>query len=250
MEQGNKKVLIIAVLLALVTSGLIFTYLKKIESANKNIEYVNIPVAARTIEARSTIILTDIKEIKIEKSIINSTAILNKNDILGRTLKETVYEGEQILSTRLANKENSSLSYQIPQGKRAVTININEASAVGYFINPGDYVDVIVTLEKDSQDQTVPIMAKTIVQNAIVLGMGQERNIIEKVEDKIEKKNLQNSSSAQTETTKTVTLAVTQQEAEKISMSEQAGSIRLTLRRVGDSGIENTTGITKRDLVQ
>lgn len=39
-----------------------------------------------------------------------------------------------------------SLALKTPQGKRAVTVNINSLSAVGGLINPGDLVDVIARL--------------------------------------------------------------------------------------------------------
>ena len=249
MEVNNKKMIIFAIIFSLITSLMLFVYLKKVEMANQRIEYVNVFVAVRTLEPKTVILLTDIKEVKIEKSSVNAMAILDKTNILNKTSKETIYEGEQILKTRLADNENSSLAYQIPLGKRAITININEASAVGYFINVGDTVDIIVTLEKDIQDPTIPTMSKTILQNITILGIGQEKDVLEKVQQKSDK--VANKMTNSTEnTTKTVTLALTEQESEKIAIAEQIGTLRLSLRGVNDTGYSYSNGVTKVDLIK
>lgn len=249
MEKDNKKIVIIAVLLSLFTAFMIFTYIKKVESKNQNIEYVSVVVAAKNIDARNAIMPTDIKEVKIEKSLLNPMALISSTDVINRTVKDTIYEGEQILKTRLADKDNATLSFQVPEGKRAITINVNEASAVGYFINVGDCVDVIMTLEKDLQEANVPTMSKTILQNVLILGIGQEKDALKKAEQK-SAKTATKTSGTQEDTTKTVTLAVTELEAEKIALSEQIGNLRLSLRRVGDNSMTTATGTTRNDLVR
>lgn len=248
MEHSNRKIIFIAIFFSLITSILIFVYLSKIELSNKKIEYNDVFVATRLIEPKTVISAQDIKQIKIEKTLVNKDAILNKLDILNKTTKDTIYEGEQILKARLASKDNSSLAYQIPDGKRAITINVNEASAVGYFANPGDFVDVITTIEDNNQ--AIPATSKTILQNVLVLGMGQEKDIIDKVEGKTQKKDLKNTTSNENTTTKTVTIAVTPEDAEKIAVSEQAGTLRLTLRRIGDESITKPSGVNKFDLIK
>lgn len=248
MDKNNKKILLFAIVFSVIAAVLIFSYLKKVQTANQNIEYVNIFVAARTIEPKTVITSQDLKEIKIEKQLINPVALRSIQEVINKTNKETIYEGEQILKTRLADKDNSSLSYQIPQGMRAITINVNEASAVGYFIRIGDSVDVIATLEKDNQDPT-PTVSKTILQNVLVLGVGQSKDTIQKVQEKTQKSGINNATTTETET-KTITLAVTAEQAEKLTLSEQIGTLKLTLRKVGETGVLQDSGITKSLLLR
>lgn len=248
MDKSNKKVLIIAMILATITSILIFTYIRKVESTNQTVQKVTIFVASKTIDARSVIINQDLKEIKIEENLINKDAIRDKNQIINMTTKEAIYEGEQILKSRLSNSNNSTLAFEIPSGKRAVTINVSEASAIGYFVNPGDYVDIIVTLEKETQDSLVPTTTKTLLQNILVLGVGQQKDVLAGVQGKTEKKSIGNNSDDQ-ETIKTVTIAVLPEDVQKIAISEKVGSIILSLRPVSDENIIYSDGITRDNLL-
>ncbi|MDF2524360.1 MAG: cpaB, partial [Clostridiales bacterium] len=149
-----------------------------------------------------------------------------------------IIEGEQVLKDRIVGEEKTLLSYSIPQGKRAVTVNVNEAAEVADFIRPGDYVDIIVTSDKyeyeDGKART--IYAKTtkiILQNILILGMGQLQDIPEKARQAFPK---------------TVTLAVSPDEAEKLVYGEETGVMRMALRRIGEHDITETKGIIREDI--
>lgn len=250
MEQSNKKIIIISIILAIITSTLIYIYLTKIQVSNNNIEYINVIIASKTIDAKSIISSEDLKSISIQKSLLNKNALLDKIDIINKINKETIYEGEQILKDRLADNNNASLAYQIPQGKRAISINVNEASSVGFFIKPGDFIDVILTLQKESEEQKEgqiisPRMSKILLQNIMVLGVGKDKDIIQNAGDKKDLKN----STASADNIKTITLALTQEETEKITIGEEAGILKLALRPVGDNNTIISNGITRNELV-
>lgn len=73
-----------------------------------------------------------------------------------------------------------------------------------------------------------------ILQNILVLGMGQLQDVPEE---------------PRTELPKTVTLAVTLQEAERLALGEEMGVLKMALRRVGDHDIVLTQGVIREDLV-
>lgn len=249
MEQSNKKILIIAAILAIFTSALIYVFLSSTKPTEQNVQYVNAIVAARDIAARTVITDQDLKEVKVEENQLNKNALLNKADIINKTTRDTIYEGEQILKERLADG-SSELSFQIPMGKRAITINVNEASSVGYFVNPGDCVDVIATLQRDTEGgKEYPRTTKTLLQNVLVLGVGQDKGTPQTALDNASKQQLKNST-ASANTTKTVTLAVAPEDAEKIALSEEAGILRLTLRPIGDKSESSSAGIIRNNLTQ
>jgi Flp pilus assembly protein CpaB len=82
----------------------------------------------------------------------------------------------------------------------------------------------------------------------LVLGVGQKKDIVNKVTGKETDKTA--SSTAQSgEATKTVTIAATPSEAEKIALSEEEGILRLTLRPVGDETTIESNETTKSDLI-
>ncbi|MBZ4645091.1 MAG: pilus assembly protein CpaB [Petroclostridium sp.] len=239
MQAGNKKILLLAVVLALVTSFLIYSYLQGIKKSENNVEYTNVVVAVKTIEKRAEISSNDVKIEKVLKSYANAQACTDINEVMGKRASDRIIQGEQILKDRLIGEEKLLLSYAVPEGKRAVTINVNEATEVGDFIRPGDYVDILATFDKyeieDNRQKIVyPRTSKVILQNILVLGMGQLQDVPEE---------------PRTELPKTVTLAVTLQEAERLALGEEMGVLKMALRRVGDHDIVLTQGVIREDLV-
>jgi pilus assembly protein CpaB len=237
MESVNKKVVALALVTALFTTFQTFMYIRRATTKPEVVEYVNIYVAARTLPARYQITDQDLKQVKVTKEFINGQAIQNKADIVGKRLEDRVIEGEQILKDRLVDESNLTLAYEIPEGKRAVSINVDEQLQVANLMNPGDYVDIIATFQKDEMEDkgskyVLPALSKVIIQNVKVLAMGQEMETVDKKGKEL---------------SKTVTLAVTPQEAEKLVFSSEFGTLRLALRAVGDDKSVVTPGVIRND---
>lgn len=238
MEPVNKKAVFIAAILALLTTFLVFMYINKATTSTETIEYLNVYVASKTLPAKHLITDEDIDVMKVANEYINPQAVLNKADIIGKRLKDRVIKGEQILKDRLVGEGNLALAFSIPDGKRAVSINVNEQIAVGNHIRPGDYVDIIVTFQsKEMEDNTtkyvLPPVSKIVIQNVQVLALGQNQTIeTEKI----------------AEPPSTVTLAVTPQEAEQLVFCSDFGVITLALRPAGDTQIVSTPGAIRDDI--
>lgn len=239
VEGVNKKIIFLALILSLFTSLFIYSYINRLTKTGSSAEFVKICVAAKTIPARVMITPADVKVIEIEKKYVHQGAFQNKAEIIGKRVKESVLQGEQILKDRLANEDKLSLSYTIPEGKRAISINVNESSIVGNFVVPGDFVDIIATFEKEEVKEAdkkivYPKMSKIVLQNVRVLGIGQEDYIAEGDKKK--------------EIPKTITLAVNKDDAEKIVLASEIGVIRLALRSVGDTQEVQSDGTLREEI--
>jgi len=240
MEWINRKILGIAIVLSIITSGFIFAYINNITKSPSAGEKVRVYVAARTIPERSNINITDIKSIEIEqKNLQSGGGLTKKEEIIGKWVKETIYEGEQIRSDRIVNEKKMNLAYRIPNGKRAVSININEASGVAYNIVPGDYVDIAATFDKDEGRELYGKvlynrMTKIILQNVLILAIGENTG-----KDVKEVKNV---------IPKTVTLAVDINDMEKIDYASEASTLKLFLRPVDDKQTKTTNGIVRTEI--
>jgi len=239
MESVNKKIIFIAVIMALITTFLVYFYINNMTTKPQlHVEKISVFVAAKTLPAKHKITDGDIKEEMVTKEYLNQKAVQSKNEILDKLVKDTIIEGEQILVDRLVSDSKTDLVYNVPEGKRAVSINVNEQIEVANLIRPGDYVDIIASFEKeeveDKNNKVVyPRMSKTVLQNLLILALGQEQMI---VEDKLP------------EMPRTVTLAVSLEEAEKLVFITEYATIRMTLRPVGDSSDVKTQGATRNDL--
>ena len=240
MESVNKKVIIIALIVSLFTSLLIYVYVNNATAKAAAVENTStVYVAAKTMPPKYKITEADIKEIKISKDMINSRAVLDKSAILDKRLKETVVEGEQIIMDRLADEKNTSLSFAIPEGMRAVSINVNDQIDVANMIRPGDYVDVVASFEKEEVEKldtktVYPRITKIIIQKVQILAFGLSMSA--------------NDEQAK-EAPKTVTVAVSPQDVEKLVYASEYAILRLALRGTDDKGDVNTPGIIREDSV-
>lgn len=239
MDRVNKKILIISILLAAFTSFLAYIYIKNVTSRQETVEYVTVYVAAKTLPARHKITDGDLAEAKVTREYLNPKAVLNKADIVGKRLKDSVIEGEQILRDRLVGNSDLTLAYNIPEGMRAVSININDQSNVSHLVRPGDFVDVIASFESEEEEEgenrkIYPRITKIVLQNIQVLALGQDMSV---------------ASEKLSEPPKTITLAVTPQDAENLVYINEYAVIMLALRPADSDEKVNTQGTILDDIV-
>ncbi len=239
MEKANTKIIIIALVLSLVTAALIYFYITtdKTEAAPE-IKYATTYVAAGNIPARTQITLEHIKQVNIAEELLNTNALSDQKDIVGKYTKESIIAGEPFMPQRLVNEENMTLSYNIPEGKRAISMNISEQSSIAYLLRPGDYVDVIASFAKENEEtgeltKTYPNISKVILQNVQVLAVGQDMALSA---DKLSEAPL------------TVTLAVDKDDMEKFVFASEFASLKLALRHIEDKSQSETNGIIRSDM--
>jgi pilus assembly protein CpaB len=123
---------------------------------------------------------------------------------------------------------SAGLSGILPDGKRALTVKVDEVAGVGGFIHPGDHVDVLVDLPiKDTHEH----FSKTILHDIAVLTIGQ----IWQPKGDDNKPVVVN----------TVTLELTPHESEVLNLaSSSEGKIRLALRNRNNKTVAQTEGVT------
>jgi len=152
------------------------------------------------------------------------------SDIEGRVLMTSVQRGEPVLETRLAAVGSAGgLSAVIPEGKRAITVKVNEVVGVAGFALPGNYVDVMVNTD-DQRKQTI---SKIVLERILVLAVAQEASRDE----------------TKPRVVSAVTLEVSPDQAEKLDLARSVGSLSLVLRNQADRAPTATEGITKRELL-
>lgn len=238
MEKANKKIIVIAGFLSLITALLVYMYISGSKQSAPKVEYATVYVAAKSMPARYKITDADIKSVKIAKELMNPNSISDIKDITGKLTIERIIAGEQIFRERLVDEEGVLLSYSLPEGTRAVSMNANEQISVTSLIRPGDYVDVIANFEKEDEDngqviKVFPRVTKIILQNVKVLALGQDMTLsVDKLKEQ----------------PSTVTLAIKEADVEKFIFATEYATIRLALRPVGDEGATPSQGATRQDV--
>jgi len=132
-----------------------------------------------------------------------------------------VVENEAILETRLAAlPSGAGLPATIPEGMRALSVAVNEVVAVAGFVQPGTMVDVLVTgTAGGGGNQSI---TRTILENIPVLAAGQK---VEQDRD------------GKPQTVAVMTLLVSPQDADRLTMAASQGKIQLALRNTIDTKI-------------
>jgi len=239
MDSINKKIILLSVIMALVTTGVVYFYIQnKTQIGLKGVKKVTVFVAAKTLPQEHEISEIDLKQIKIPKEYINSNCITDVKQIVGKRLKESVIKDEQILFDRLVDNDEMVLSYKIPKNKRAISINVTEQTQVANLIKQNDYVDVIASFEKEEIDAPnggkakLPRITKTILERVKVIAIGQE---LKTTQDKNQKLPV------------TVTLEIPSEDVEKLVYASDFAQIRLSLRYIEDEKNINTLGVKRED---
>ncbi len=226
MGKSNKRLIILALLLALATAGCVYIYLNKIRADLTLGQTQTVVVAAQNIPAKAVITAEMLKEVSVHTEYVHPRSIQTAKEAVGALTSASVVQGEQLLQDRVVRQgDKAYLAFKIPEGKRAISVNVNESIGVGFMVQPGDSVDVIASV---NPDQPTKMMTRTILQDILILAVSQDREPVG--EDKIK-------------LAKTYTLAVTPDQAEALTLAEDKGRIRLTLRRVTDHGIAGTPGV-------
>lgn len=157
----------------------------------------------------------------------------------GRVLKESLLHGEPILEAKLTPVGTlGGLSAVIGEGKRAITVRVNDVIGVAGFALPGNYVDILVNTEKDNKDGGVTgrdqNISKIVLEKILVLAVAQEVG-----RDETKPKVVD-----------AVTLEVSPEQAEKIDLARSIGTLSLVLRNQIDPKAIDTAGATKASLLQ
>lgn len=163
--------------------------------------------------------------------------------LTGRVLKTSVVKGEPLVEAKLAPVGTlGGLSALIAEGRRAITVRVNDVVGVAGFALPGNYVDIIVHTEREHPAAAVgdarqlrksQDISKIVLERILVLAVAQE---VERDETKPKVVNA-------------VTLEVTPEQAEALDLARSVGTLSLVLRNQVDPKPAGTGGATKGTLL-
>jgi len=228
-------VMVIAAFLALLASIGTYRFLSERGrmAEEARLQTVGVVVAAEDIPFGSTIRPEQVSLSAWPKDRYPRDVLIDVKAASGRIARREFMRGEPIVESKLLTTAANAgmLSLRIPQGMRAFTVRVNEVVGVGGFLLPDARVDVVLTTE--SPGGLGGRIAKIILEDIRVLAVGQ----------KTDQKN------SEPVAVGTVTLAVTPEEAEKLALASNDGSIHLVLRNFADSDKVKTVGIRKDQLL-
>lgn len=230
MLKGSRKYWLIAIVCGFLTAFFFYQYLQEIKARYLPDDLISVVKAARPI-ARDTVI--NEQQLLVETlpaKYVHPDAIREIEAVAGKIAITDISVGEGILKNKLLSSKDKSdhLAYAVPVSKRAVSIPINDITAVSGFIKVGDRVDIIATLDIPLLDshgnEKSTVFSIFSLQNIEVLSVGENLDIV----------NKKNPGEA-----RTLTLAVSVQDAQALVLASEKGNLRLLLRSpVDDSRVK------------
>ncbi|GBD37093.1 hypothetical protein HRbin36_02223 [bacterium HR36] len=161
---------------------------------------------------------------KLSKLEAPRDAIKQLDHVRGRTVRAALEPGKVLQEADLLPPGQEPLVAKLREGERLMSVKVTLDSAAGGFILPGSRVDVVATQLRGENNQPY---SKTILQNIEVLAIDQQPQIPEGTIAK---------------TYDRVTLRVTLEQAELLSVYADTGTLRLVARRPDDTEEVKTTG--------
>lgn len=281
MKRSNRLVLLIGIFLAVVAFVLVLITLQgggTGQNQPTTPTTVNVVVAAKDIPLGAKIladaVTTETRPVN-EKPLNGFSQV---SDVIGQTARQSVTQGQLITTAVLSGSSGTILNIEVPKGKVAMAIQVDQVSGVGTVTKAGDYIDMLVALTGDKfpvvsvnpTDRSVTVVSglnstsvKLLLQGMQVLGtllppVAQPANAPQGSPG-----TGPTGPTALTGQQQIVIVAVDAQQSEVIKYAQVEGSISLVLRSPDDfrdptTGLPldptlivpaTTTGITLKSLV-
>lgn len=234
--MNTRALTMIAVAIAMGAAAVIFASRYMSAQTARNAD--KIVVAANDIDLGARIGPEMLKLVDWPAGSVPAGAFRDPKQLDTRVARTSLQKGEPVLEGKLAPVgTKGGLSAVVAAGKRAMTVRVNDVIGVAGFALPGNYVDILVSTQEDKsgnaggRDQSI---SKIVLERILVLAVAQEAGRDE----------------TKPKVVNAVTLEVTPEQAEKLDLARNVGTLSLVLRNQVDPQPGATVGATKASLLQ
>ena len=234
MRNRFRVAIFVAIFFGFIAAYGIFHFLRQQREKTEAIAkaYDKLVVATKDIPAGKSITKEMIRITPWPKASLPKGHFSSPQQVVGKVIRVKATAGDPITEAKLAG-ERAGLTVLLTPGQRAMAVKVDEIVGVSGFLSPNDRVDVIATMAPPGNGPRDERISKIVLQNKRVLSVAQS------AEEKDGKPQLARS----------ITLELTPEESEKLSLASLEGNIILALRPPGEDGLVKTRGSTKSDLL-
>jgi pilus assembly protein CpaB len=227
MDRRLFLVLGLSLIVALVISSVFyFQVAGRSAPPPKETNVREVVIAAKSLDVGVTVKPDDVRLQKVSAEYFPKGAFTKIEEVIDRPVVNKILLDEPVLEGRLAVRGSGlGLAPIIPVGMRAVSVRVSDVAGVAGFVLPGLRVDVLVTGHPEGGGEGT--ITTTCLQNILVLSAGQ---------------TIQPDGRGQAINTPTVTLLVSPEQAETLTLAGNEGRIQLVLRNSSDQAMEKTPG--------
>ena len=228
MDRRQRTLIVmgIAVLLASAASYAVFVAISRMPVREVEVASMHVAVAVENLPMGTRLAKEHIKMTPFPASNPMQGTFSSPEALLGRGLVQPVSVNEPLTESKLAPIEaGAGLPPLIVPGMRALSVRVNNVTGVAGFLLPTSRVDLLVTMAESGGN----MMTRAVVNNLQVLTADTRYDVEQGKEG-----NAMPSS--------VVTLLVTPDDAERITLAQTTGTITLVLRNPLDMAAVETKG--------
>jgi pilus assembly protein CpaB len=234
-RPGN--ILLLAVLVGALSAALAYRYFRQLRleleaargSANRPV--VEVVVANQPLTIGSRIEENQVRVVSWPIEAQPEGAFRDTKAVAGSVAVTSIEKNEPILQSQVVLQGAGLLPLMINEGMRGMSVKVDDVTGVSGFITPNSRVDVVIAgTPEGAQEQR----SKVVLQNIKVLAIGK---LIEQRDNKPVE-------------VPTVTLLVSPEDAERLTLAATYAPVRLALRNYRDEEIVRTGGILSRVLFE
>ena len=250
---SGSTLLLLAVLLGLATTAATYGWLSSRAQANP--AATERPAAAGDVQTSPVVVVREgvAAGTRLPAAVLELRAVPHAQLLPGalstveqaadRVTRYPMVAGEQVLDSRLvgADATGRGLAFSVPKGMRAVSVPVSEVSAAGGLMVPGDRIDVLAATAYErlfdpqtdvSESARRATAVVTVLQDVLVLAVGQEST--PPVDSGRDPETLRPADAEPQPSARSVTVAVTPEQAQLLFMAAHDGTIGLAVRPFGD----------------
>ncbi len=239
----KKNPLLIAFVLAVFATLFVYSYISSRERTLLELSTpVEVVVAAQDIPAKTALKEEMLELVEIPKKYVQPGAITKIDGVLDQAVSSPVLKGAQIAEGMFLGSNTASFAEKVPKGARAFTVAVSRVTAVANLLVPGNYVDLLVTVEvgrtdESGQEVAETMLTKTFLQNKLVLAVNEISSRRQAMARHMEQKNsgtiisqIKSFTPQKEADITTLTLALTPDEVQRVNLAQEVGSIAVALR--------------------
>ena len=223
------NIFLLAIIVGALSAAMIYRHLKtmnmEVEAARAAGQHpvTDVVVARDTISIGTRVSPDTLKVVTWPADALPEGAVHDPQEVAGSIARTTIGKNQPVAKTELIAQGAGLLPLMIDEGMRAMSVKVDSVTGVSGFITPNSHVDVIVAATRGEKND---MRSRVIMQNIKVLATG---TIIEQKDEKPVE-------------VPTVTLLVTPEQAETLTLATRYDSVRLALRNYRDEELVQTTG--------
>jgi pilus assembly protein CpaB len=207
----------IGLLAAFAARSYLANRMEAIESRSKG-NMVNVVVAKGKLQKGDLISSETVAVRSVPSDYAHSNALMPNQfgTFDGKALAYAVNAGEIIIWSMLETQKTPTFSARVDAGRRAITVPVDEINSISGLLEPGDLVDLLMTMSHQEKKYTFPVL-----QAVKVMATGQ--------------RSVDDPKSGERRQYSTVTLDASMEQAQNIIAAREAGKITALLRNPNDA---------------